>query len=713
MPPRPASSCSRALQRQLVSPQENIWVSDALLASVFERFFAASHVPRRRASSTPGPLESRRRLGKRRMGVLNAGYTPSALPDWALPDALDLSKWKWEPPTMLSDREEKRQAQLQLAQHWLGQFLVPPSVREAAKQTEPSASPTTQELIDQFQSQVSTEPISDLAQACDDICLQLRDGTGGVGDGESTIESLRTVLNSLDSVRGALITRFGKLSTELLLFTQLYSAVAGRIFTTSSLPLLRASLEQCPDPKLYQALFAQLSDLPASDDMCELFALTIRTIPKQQLHTVVPSIEYVLLKFLRSWSEVPGDGEVGQAQILHISSALSRLDPCEPSVLRTARRFLQRHASPKHCYRAQYAWLCVLARLPRIRSDVMFEAFEKFFYKDHTLPVRMSTTDLCHLLLQHWSSTRTVGKIPQHRKLFEELLSCGTSTGLAGLAYAVFRLDDQWKSRIRELCNILKATGRTDELATSFAELAERELAPRHDYFGRLLRSVAITCDDYRVALRLYNIACKSEGPKRKHPQSQAYWRWHTWRRSVFPVYIEQALLDPTASIADVWKLLRLCQPTDRTAEIAARLAKENANYGNLSKRAAYNRLRECIAIIQKSGQGLPPAVLIAAYRAVTKDLADGNWGRTAWLVWFVELVRKECGPEKAEEYRNMLRSWRQMVGRVKVRENGAAEGGKDPVDEENRAVFKDKTGPMFKEKSRPEFKAENGPTFG
>lgn len=50
----------------------------------------------------PGPLEARRRLGKRNLGDLNALQCPPTPPPWAFPYPVDLSQWKWEPPSSAS-----------------------------------------------------------------------------------------------------------------------------------------------------------------------------------------------------------------------------------------------------------------------------------------------------------------------------------------------------------------------------------------------------------------------------------------------------------------------------------------------------------------------------------------------------------------------------------------------------------------------------------
>ncbi|KAK3395891.1 hypothetical protein B0T20DRAFT_463458 [Sordaria brevicollis] len=75
-----------------------------LIASAAEFPHLASWVQttRRTVGSVPGPLEARRRLGKRNLGDLNALQCPPTPPPWAFPYPVDLSQWKWEPPSSAS-----------------------------------------------------------------------------------------------------------------------------------------------------------------------------------------------------------------------------------------------------------------------------------------------------------------------------------------------------------------------------------------------------------------------------------------------------------------------------------------------------------------------------------------------------------------------------------------------------------------------------------
>ncbi|KAH6675443.1 hypothetical protein B0J14DRAFT_586500 [Halenospora varia] len=99
-------ACRRAVQRCLLSPTDTVWISDDLLSQTFESFANTSKVCRRYGSYVPGPLEARRRLGKRRMAYT---YQPTPTspfplnplsPLWNLfGSEVDRTKFLWQAPT--------------------------------------------------------------------------------------------------------------------------------------------------------------------------------------------------------------------------------------------------------------------------------------------------------------------------------------------------------------------------------------------------------------------------------------------------------------------------------------------------------------------------------------------------------------------------------------------------------------------------------------
>ncbi|KAJ0121662.1 hypothetical protein J7T55_008829 [Diaporthe amygdali] len=98
MPPRPTARCCRATLGQPHAPIEAVWVTDDVLSRAFQQYVHATGAKKRAASSAPGPLYHRQRLGRRRMTELNSFQSAGSMPVWALPNAPDMTKWQWQPP---------------------------------------------------------------------------------------------------------------------------------------------------------------------------------------------------------------------------------------------------------------------------------------------------------------------------------------------------------------------------------------------------------------------------------------------------------------------------------------------------------------------------------------------------------------------------------------------------------------------------------------
>ncbi|KAI5866595.1 hypothetical protein GGS23DRAFT_593337 [Durotheca rogersii] len=103
-----AAQYCRVAHRQLRPRHDGIWTLDALLSAAFQHFCMVSRKIARHGSSVPGPMENRRRLGRRRMGELNFGQPQCAAPPWGLESLADLTQWKWTPPTPSERLRESR-----------------------------------------------------------------------------------------------------------------------------------------------------------------------------------------------------------------------------------------------------------------------------------------------------------------------------------------------------------------------------------------------------------------------------------------------------------------------------------------------------------------------------------------------------------------------------------------------------------------------------
>jgi hypothetical protein len=110
MPRRCAPLHCRSGMRPVSSSPEGIWVTNVMLARAIERFHHVYPVPRRSLSACPGPLESRRRMGKRHMTAIIPDSHASPFP-WTFPWTIELptslGEWSWEAPVPRESRHKK------------------------------------------------------------------------------------------------------------------------------------------------------------------------------------------------------------------------------------------------------------------------------------------------------------------------------------------------------------------------------------------------------------------------------------------------------------------------------------------------------------------------------------------------------------------------------------------------------------------------------
>lgn len=113
-----------AVKRE-VRPQ-NVHISDESALETYYNLGARSRTHKRYGSFVPGPLESRRRLGKRRMAHAFQSipcYKSDLWSWWRYLRGTDLTDWKWQPPRSITPSLEPRN---HAAQSLLRSWLIEP-----------------------------------------------------------------------------------------------------------------------------------------------------------------------------------------------------------------------------------------------------------------------------------------------------------------------------------------------------------------------------------------------------------------------------------------------------------------------------------------------------------------------------------------------------------------------------------------------------------
>jgi hypothetical protein len=198
MLPRPPACC-RAVQRQLLRPSDSIWVSDNVLGHAFQRFVTALRTGKRYGSFVPGPLESRRRLGKRRMAHLSEPIPPSAFnlgPLWGFFEEVDNTQWRWEAPATRKPRESSTPA----LPTWHQDLDTPPQVLPESIPVEQSIdnhieepAPIERDIINFRRSLRAANP-NEVAELCNQFNRRLKQSLVlGLVSEETIYDALKTV----------------------------------------------------------------------------------------------------------------------------------------------------------------------------------------------------------------------------------------------------------------------------------------------------------------------------------------------------------------------------------------------------------------------------------------------------------------------------------------------------------------------------------------
>ncbi len=322
-----ASRCCRALKRQIASPKDSIWISDSLLAAAFDRFCVASKTWQRRFSNLPGPLESRRRLGKRQIGDLGLQSASSA-PGWAFETPLNLSKWQWEPPQLALELEQRQSGRdksdtaglfsplLKSLGQWAAEIVEesPPPLPDISTPVAETSrrQPPFQADLDAFMWSIANAPrellVSDTTNLCHKFQRSIYLGELLAGD---------VVLIS-KQIWGALDSRFMGSQEDAHLYFSLYSAVVTGVTTSKvfDAKLLR--------PAFWNTLLVRMSVLPVGEELCDLFGQVLNAVRHIRRGGVREGVLSVLGRFFSSWAFQDSGADLSEAaRLLEVSCSSS------------------------------------------------------------------------------------------------------------------------------------------------------------------------------------------------------------------------------------------------------------------------------------------------------------------------------------------------------------------------------------------------------
>ncbi|KAH6853792.1 hypothetical protein B0I37DRAFT_15933 [Chaetomium sp. MPI-CAGE-AT-0009] len=709
----PASQCRAALQRQIVPSRDSIWITDGLLASAFERYCHVSRTWNRKASNVPGPLESQRRLGRRRMGDASAWHCPPTPPSWAFLVPLNLTQWTWKPPSLASTREHNKQ------RHGHNTptepiSLVPRLLRESAPHEagKPLAAFTSAALPDPSPSAVvTTQP--------DPYAALMGGFRWAVAHADD--ERLASYTGKLCSgIRQRIILGEIPPNDILPLSREIWDMLGSRLQGSPldhrlSLSFCRAILSGITSSKVFSpdlldaqfwnTFLLQMSKHPADDTLCNLFVKVMASMPADHQPHVSEGILSLLDCFFSAWNhsrlvlggcetrrlmDIAILGELYEKQqklaalpaclrqVRAISAALQVVTPEETKqLLAAAHRLVFTAAGAWQIDRGtlRYNWLYVLAQNPHVNEDFLFDAAASLSHSSLNMQP-LSIVEVSSLLLTQWASRGYLRAPKDVYRAYRRHRGKRDEAALAALFLAVFSRGkgETKKGLYRSAWKLLTKLQQTDYVMRSLLFDTLTGKLP-----VRMLEDLAYTSDNHLTAIDLRDL-WSQEVMTKDQPQ---------WFPGAFDKYAEDIVRDPNISPKEIWRVLDIGKLEQqgttfrsrtlrhrgtfgkRRAAVVEKMAKAFMEAPHLSNRAALRHVSRSFAFLQAIRGKVPDFLIQDMYRIVTKDLWEENPGRTKRLLWFLRIVERRHGLEIAWSCRLALRRWR-----ARLMQNWISKGG-------------------------------------
>ena len=717
-----------------------MWISDGVLTAAFNRSYLVSRTWHRKASNIPGPLESQRRLGKRQFGALD-GLTcsPSPLP-WAFSTPPNLSRWKWEPPSVLglgTSRQGRDQAGAvdpsEAPQNWEAETArerLPSLSAPATRQTVPFQSD-----LDHLFWSVEAAPVELVVSDVNNIARKLEQCIflGYIPPGE--------VVSIAEEIWCALDRRFESSSHSSHIFLALYSAIVTGVTTSK---VFRPDLL---DASFWSTLLLRMSQLSVTADLYGLFTRVISATQHLPDGALVKAVLPMLRRFFSAWDSPEGaiDRDMVSCQLESAASSCSRaqkvLDTLQPglsdattmlsvqraraelqqarsclasaeSVLFTrifevrglsealaavrptarvclldaATRVIEKRArvSTARRYELRYSWLSVLAQLHSVKQESLFNAIKRL--SSSALWAKpLSATELCSLLIAQWASRGYLRFPDKVVRAFESYCSGHEPTALASLVLAVFRssMDPHSRNGIYvSLWRILAGLGRTNDMLNSLRALSYTRRVPR-DLLGALCRASR----DHHVVLGLKGLYVRHV----RRPGGP------DWDPALFGRHAGKIALDPLLPVKTIWQALDIPWLNRWVDDLPAKRARHRGNYGaqrakivarlalllgdvcHRPRSVNFRQVAQCVRFLEEVKGGETAPGIRALYRVVTRDMLEGRPGITSRLLWFLRVVERNHGTHLSIACRRALQSWRFELRQIWLEQGGSGRthGGK------------------------------------
>ncbi|KAK4230490.1 hypothetical protein QBC38DRAFT_28495 [Podospora fimiseda] len=697
MNPR-ASRCSRTLRRQIIPSKDALCITDSLLAQAFESSCRVSLAWNRRASHVPGPLESQRRLGRRRMGDLNALQYPPTPPPWEFPFPLDLSKWKWQPPGLTATvtepepQPDEAKAEYDEPKGWLFKAMGTVFIHQMARQKLLSSAAS----ISQARASIQAE-LDELRGLEFETPASTK-----IGHAKATLNHVRMLLalNKIPSeeVLPIMTEVWDTFELEFSSSPHLSGILGMAIWDIMEGISISKTCAPCLlDAEHWRTVLRRMLKLPADSYLGDLLVHVASIIPEAEHGRVLDDILSIYKSFFKAWLSSQGrvgvdlmtwslDASFGtntRATIpLSISEALGKIVQGERTRLLDAAEKIvvdllsQEGASETHHVAGRcelrYKWLSVVAHSPWARQAFLFSKVLRLSDTSFRLPP-LTGSELSSLMLAQWESRgylHSLKRIVRHcKKNYKRRQD--DANAITSMLYAFDRgTSPQPPIPIFvSFWRFMAILDRTNDILASLEAFTDTAHLP-----ARFLATLAFSARNHYAALairELYTFKVRRGGEQEFDP-------------GVFYRYITDILSDPALPLDTLPRAIgtdfllpfkpesaRPPTPPDRFWPKKATVLERTAialvtlDLPHLTDRQIWRRVEHCVNFFSYTRGQVPMKLIEIVYQLATRDLHQGRPGRTERLAWLQFLIYRSCGPQVAEACRRLIVAWRRQLLKV------------------------------------------------
>ncbi|KAI1341599.1 hypothetical protein F5Y15DRAFT_361670 [Xylariaceae sp. FL0016] len=661
----PTSQCCRAVRHRLRPRFDAVWALDSPLPNGLDRYCDNVHIVARYGSSVPGPMENRRRLGKRHMGELNLGHSHGAAPLWSIEDSVDLTQWSWKPPKVSSLRlkydtvSESSQDFMEAFYSWLRGPSSPcgvaapvpiESLLHVGSSLKDLVQVGTERLLQDLESNTSVESMADLARFCRVWACTLEESHFASND---ICAALDSIIEALDASATGDAT------------TSIRENVKIRLYEATIEAMSRTNLRNPAqfDQVVWSRVLHKVSELQQNN--LQIFGKAMTCIPEHQYSTLTSGILANLVTQLQRLEQAAKPSTMAR-QTKKMAKILSGLGSSDHRpVLNVVVQKVQSFSQDVNYTQLRLSLMMFLAKLPSLDYEFLAEACKTLEEMPGSEP--FSNAKICHFFLAHAHSRGSLGN-------FQVLLKRIQHNEAQCLHRLTSRL---WADRrldlVKDLIRLFVQLGRERDLPSIAKGM---RVGAKGDFSA--LASLAVAMRRPSVAIRL--LACHAED----RDGLESFWR-SSLSTEILGKLLRVRGLQPRELLDRLgifersptrppghwtrrrisYRLLHGAPPQYCHQDLvrvnglkAAKVAIVIAHCPGIARGMAFKSISRCYRYIC----GLPvtshPQIYQALLHITTRDLAEGRPGIASRLRYVLFLLRKRFGHDEMVRTGLALKRW-------------------------------------------------------